>query len=124
MLLDIEEINYDFLKSNNSFIITYRNEEFVDLAAKIEILQTFQDIVLRNNGCIVGKKDDFENEEDVILAIEELKEYLKEEQTQEKIFKEFIINFTNINGEIDFYLLNNFLFMLEEDVVKKILEIK
>lgn len=123
-MLDLDHIDYDYIKEDNSFLITYRNDEFFVLAEKIEILPQFYEIVLKNGGEIIGLKDDFENEEDIIAAIFDLKEMLKDENFQRNVFKRFLNNFVELNGELTFSMLENYLFMLDKEDIINILQLK
>lgn len=123
MIINIDKFDYDFIKDEDSFFITYRNEEFCTLIEKINIVPFFSNIVKRNNGEIIGFRDYFENEEDVQNAMIEIKEYLSNECTQIEIFKAFLDNYLEVYGEIDCKQLENYLFMLEKESILKILEI-
>lgn len=121
MILDLKEIDYDFLEEEASFIITYRKEEFCDLAEKINLLSIFFEIVIKNKGEIVGFKDLFENEEDVLNAITELKLILENEDFQIKLFKDLLTEYKFLYKTTN--NIENFLFMLNSNSIKQILSL-
>ena len=123
-MLKIEDINYDYSKENNCFFITYRNDEFLDLADKINILPTFYKIVIDNGGELVGLKDDFENEEDAENAVNDLKNYLNNNETQLDIFKNFLVEFIDLYDSVTIDKLKEYLFMLDDESIDYIMKIK
>lgn len=124
MILNIDNINYDFIEKQNIFIITYNNIEFCDLADKINILPIFFDIVVKNKGEIIGLKDNFEFEENIQKAVITLKEYLSNPLNQNNIFKNFLNDYIDLYGEINFNELSKYLFMLKRENIEELIKLK
>lgn len=123
MIIDIEKIDYDYLSEQNIFVITYRNEEFCDLAEKINFLPSFYELVVKNNGEITGLKDNFEFEEDIKNAVKELQDLFNSNAYQNQLFKQFVRDYIDLYGEITEEELKIYLHMLDEESISKILEL-
>lgn len=109
------------LEAYTELYIIYNGIEANSLFRKINFINQFKEIVLENNGCY-DDNDYFDNENDVLRAIEKLKEIFNNSEYSDFLIKSAIIEYIekeqlDAKKESGLKRLFSYFSMLEKDYV-------